>query len=477
MEKDIANSYSKAEKILQKFPLPKNSRELAFTILYEVYTLDAFSDIAINRNFNLVNLDNLQKSEAAAFVYGTLSETFALDELISQFSKTPIKKLEARVLIILRLALWQLYFSQQKEHAAVSESVKLCSRFGVSSARGLVNAVLRNTLRSLKRENYQGQNIYSRSGFSKELYELFYSILGEEAKVIELSEYFKNNISLNVRIRKSKSGDKLPLKIIHDSLIEGGFKLEPASFQIDSFHLDSKGKSLHELDLWKAGYLKAQGEAAMLPAIALNPQAGENILDLCAAPGGKTIQMADLSNDEAIILANDLQEHRVKLIEKELERLNLKSIKTQVANASDIEFWNKDKEKFDKVLLDVPCSGLGLIHSKPELRSKFNSQNVKKELLPLQARILEVAANCLKIGGQMLYSTCTLNPEENEKQIENFLRKHKNFNLISLKENLHAIGKKLEELDPQIDLESGMLNLWPHKVKSEGFFIALLEKF
>ena len=477
---NIDSKYQKALQKFNKFPESKNARELAFTVLYQVYTLNAFSDIAINRTYNNSKLNEQEKSTATAFILGTINETFSLDNIIKKLSKTKINKLDLRVLVILRLGLWQIYFSNQAEHAIVSETVKLCKRFGVSSATSLVNAVLRNSLRKIPKENLNNieANKYDKAGFTKELYEHFLYELGDENEVNKLAKFLKGSPELNVRIRFNLEDTKSnQVKQVTKLLNEEEISIIPAYFQEDSLHLNLNGKSLHQSEAWKSGEIKAQGESAMLPAIALNPQAHENIADICAAPGGKTIQISDLSQGKAYILASDIQEHRIDLLNSELKRLGIQNVKTRIADASNIEQWRNYENYFDKVLLDVPCSGLGLLQSKPELRLSWSQEGIK-ELIEIQQKILNVASYILKPGGLMLYSTCTLNTAENSNQVNNFIKDNPNHSLVSMRDNLAEILDNLINLDSSLEqqVDKGEITLWPQKVMSEGFYLALIKK-
>ncbi len=467
----------KARKKQEKFPVAKNYRELAFAILYEIYAMNAYSDIAINRNLNNSNLEASEKSRAVAVVFATLSKTIALDELISELSKTPINKLDKTVLTILRFGLWQLYYSNTKEHAAVSETVKLCSRFGVSSARSLVNAILRNSLRNIPLENYEPKSVYANTNFNKELYDLFLAELGSAEEVEKLSEAFDANLGLNVRIRNSKTNETLPKNLLKNMLEGEGIGVNKSSFQEEAFNLEMKGMSLHDSDFWQQGYLLAQGESAMVPALAVSPEANEKIADLCAAPGGKSIHLYDLSNGEAEITANDIQEHRVELLAKEAERLNINNFNLLNLDASDLDLWNNYENYFDKVLIDVPCSGLGLINSKPEFRFTY-SKNTTDELVEIQKNIFKVADKILKPGGKLVYSTCTLNRAENEDQVEAFLADNANYQLTDLNNSLSSIKTELVEHDSSLKsgINKGSITLWPHRIGAEGFYIAALNK-
>ena len=465
----------KAKQHRSRFPEAKNARELAFLILYEVYALGAYSDNAINRNLNQSNLEQSEKNLANFWVYSCLERTIALDEIIRKLSNTKIEKLDKRVLVILRLGLMQIYFTDTEDYAAVNETVDLSKRFGVSSAKSLVNAILRNALRKIDPKTYEPKSIFAKTGFNQELYEHFLAELGSRKAVLELADYFYKEQDLSLRVRKtSKAKVKAKLEAL-------GYKVKEASFQDDVLRLDLSSKSLHDLKLWQDGFVLAQGESAILAAKVLEAKANEKILDICAAPGGKTFQLYDLSQGQAKIYANDLHEYRVKLIETEAERLGISEENLSYLNldAANKKLWSDYTEKFDRILIDAPCSALGLIQSTPEIRFNFSKKSVN-ELKETQAKILDTAANLLKPGGKLVYSTCTLNQAENSGQVENFLNKHEEFSLSS---NLYTEASKaaldnLLELDPELEdsIKQAQISLWPDKVKAEGFFVSSLEK-
>ncbi len=215
----------------------------------------------------------------------------------------------------------------------------------------------------------------------------------------------------------------------------------------------------------------------MVPAQVLMPRPGDRVGDFCAAPGGKTLQMADLASSSRIY-ATDLIEARVGLMEREFLRLGISNIEVATADAAEKDSWPFENA-LDKILLDVPCSGLGLLGSKPELKLRWDPKTVKEQLIPVQKQILANASQYLKAGGELVYSTCTLNPAENEEVIEAFLREHPEFTLGTIRGRLApAVESRLLELDPALatGFERGYFTLWPHRVRSEGFFVALLKK-
>lgn len=445
----------------------RNAREAAVQVLIRVYGEGAYSNLSLNSLLNEDGLAPEERSLAAALVYGTLSETEACDELLGKLVKRPLHKLDLPVLCILRMSIWQLYYSGQAEHAVVNEAVKMSRRFSYQSASGMVNAVLRNALRQYP--DYQPRTLEGKSGFPAPLLSFFRDIFPSEEELLDFAAAMKRAPGMFMRFcGPPEAYPRLKAKL------EAEGEVSPASFQPDGLYFKSKGRSVK--DLLSSKDFTVQGESAMLPAKFLQAEAGETIFDLCAAPGGKTIQLAELSGGRAKIYAFELHEQRASLMARRFAALGLGNIETEVKDASipDPALFGRA----DKVLADVPCSGLGLLASKPELRRSFDPEHVRKELLPLQAAVLDTAAAYLKPGGLLMYSTCTLNPEENEKQTEAFLRRHLNFRAEKLTGRAPETEAGLRALQPSLvnEMEEGRMTLWPHKIKAEGFFLALMRK-
>ncbi len=449
---------------------PGNARELALVALLQVYEDQAYSNLGLDILLQKFPLPAEEKRFATALFYGTLTETPALDELIDRYSSTPLAKLDPPVRSILRQGLWQIFYSATPDSAAVNSAVILCSRFGFTSAKGLVNAVLRRAIR--EEADYVPKSLAAKSGFPAELARDFIEWLGSKEEVLALGQAFRETSGVSCRIRK---GD---VATVAKHLVDDDVEVLPASYQPQALRLKTRGKSLMSLRTWETQAILAQGEGAMLPALALAPEEGDIVADLCAAPGGKSVQLADLLNQSGLVLASDVSAKRIGLVEKTVKRLGLQNIRTATADASDPLDW-PFAETPDKILLDVPCSGLGLIGSKPELKFKWNPEAIRRELIPVQRKILAKGASLLRAGGFLVYSTCTLNPEENQEVVDEFLASHKEFQRVPLTPRLpETLVRNLTDLDETLHtgLDQGMITLWPQRVRSEGFFLALLKK-
>lgn len=455
-------------------PSPTNARELALEALIRVFDDGAYSNLSLDALLKKYALSNEDKRLATTLFYGTLGETFALDELIERYSSVRIAKMDVIVRCILRMGFWQLFFSAVPNSAAVNEAVNLCRRSGFTSAASLVNAVLRQGLR--RETQYVPQSLAAKSGFAPELAADLQTWLGSEAEVLALGQSLREARGLSLRLRIQEDDEVGRARLLRE-IAESGFEVSPAAFQPSAVHVVTRGQSLTSLPAWQRGAVRAQGEAAMLPAQALDPKPGDTVWDLCAAPGGKSLQLAEMVGGEGRVYAADLREQRVHLMQKEFARLDVNNIIVFQADATTALDWQA-AAKPDRILLDVPCSGLGLIGSKPELKLAWNSRAVSAELVPLQKAILEQASGQLRSGGSMVYSTCTLNPAENQEQIRGFLARHPDYHLAAITGQLGAAGDKLQQLDPSLyaAMAEGMITLWPHRTHSEGFFVALLQK-
>lgn len=456
------------KKKIRKFKAA-SAREAAALALWRVYAEEAYSHLAIASELDKSQLQAQDRALATALFYGTLSKTYALDELIGQLVSKDLNKMDLAVVMVLRLGLWQLYYSEQKEHAAVNESVNLIRRLGFSSAAGLVNAVLRRAQRDFP--DYVPQSRSGKSGFSPELFSFFAGQLGSEEEIMALAEAFSENHGTFLRFRCEPSEDeRLKTELAAEGEIREGFIFDRGVY------FKSGGRAPSELEAWKHREVIAQGEAAMLPAVLLAAKSGETVYDLCAAPGGKTLLTAERMQGRGGIIAGELHEQRKRLMERNFAFYGYEEMIHCITHDA-AKPW-PFSEKADKILADVPCSGLGLSASKPEIGLNFSLEKIAAELLPLQAAVLRTAATAVKPGGYILYSTCTLNRAENEEQIRAFLQENAHFRLADMRGRGGFLPDKLYRADPDAEkmMQNGMITLWPHKTHTEGFFLALLRK-
>lgn len=422
------------------------ARELAINVLYKIEIGEGYSNVALDKELNNSNLDTVEKAFASELVYGVLTWKITLDEIIKMYSSIRIKKISPWILNILRIGIYQIVFLDKiPESAAVNESVNLAKHYGHEASARFVNAILR---RIEKNEMEKLLNYLSTKPLMEdEIISIVTShpvwmvdeLLKQYDKkfVVELLNANNEKPEITIRVNTLKSSEDQIIKLL---------SLKKIECQKGNLQNSIKIKKMNEFG---SQLFTVQDEAAQLACLKLMPKPGEYVLDACSAPGGKTTYLAELMNNEGKIIAWDLHPHRVKLVEESAKRLGIDIIEASVHDASEEKYLLH--EKFDKVLLDVPCSGIGVIRKKPDI--KWTRQPVDiEELVEIQEKLLETCSAYLKKGGRMVYSTCTVLKQENEEQVEKFLSRHDEFKLIEMK------------------------NLYPHVDGTDGFFIAVLEK-
>lgn len=426
------------------------TREIALKILYKIDKEKAYSNIALNEEIkeNRKKLEEKDIGLISEIIYGVTSWRLTIDEIIKKYSKIKIKKISPWILNILRMGIYQIIFLDKiPKSAAVNESVNLAKRYGHSSSSNFVNAILRKVEKSDYKEFFQiDDNIEKISKTTSMPIWIIEELLKNNN--IETVEQICKNSNLKPKITIRINNLKTNKKEIEQKL--KGKNIEYKETEYEDFLILEKIKNVENLDLFKEGLFTIQDISAGQTAKILNPQKGEYILDACAAPGGKTTYMAEIMENEGQILAWDIYEHRTKLIEENAKRLGIEIIKTEVKDASI--YNEKLKEKFDKILLDVPCLGIGVIKRKPDIKWQRNIEDIKK-ITNIQVKILENCSRYLKKGGELVYSTCSILKQENENTIFNFLKENDTFDIV----------------------ENSMTNILPDNEK-DGFFICKLKK-
>lgn len=404
--------------------MTKNSdRYTSFLILKDIFASGAYSNISLRSELN--KLDSEQsKSFVTKLVYGVVERKLYLDYIISKLSSTKLSKIDIDILIVLEMALYQIiYMDKVPESAAVNEAVKLTKTINKRLA-GFVNANLRNFLRN--------KDDLIKVDISDELERLSveYSISKEFLKILmsdydneTLLNFLKRSMDerlLNIRINTKKTNKK-DLEALLDKF---NIKYEESDISIDSLIIYDKVSDVIK-SLFSQGYISFQDatSASLQDHIKLNK--GDRILDLCAAPGGKSMHMAEKLL-EGSITSCDIYEHKIKLLEKEAARLGLDNIEFKLNDALKL---NKDfVDGFDKVLIDVPCSGSGIISRKPEIKYQIGIKELK-ELNQKQWKILNNVKEYVKKDGLLVYSTCSILKMENEYILKKFLEENKDFTL------------------------------------------------
>ncbi|MCI5537036.1 MAG: 16S rRNA (cytosine(967)-C(5))-methyltransferase RsmB [Lentihominibacter sp.] len=422
------------------------NRKTAYLTLIDVESRKAYSNLALNHQI-IINKPSSQ-AFVREIVYGVLEHKLTIDYYLDQLVRNGIENLKAAELTILRMGVYQLrYMNSVPEYAAVNESVVLAKKYCRGKA-GFINGVLREylnrkmQLRLPDRGEDEVRYLSVKYSYSPWIIELWLEHYDMEF-VERLLEAGNETAPLTVRLNWLK----VMKKDLIDSLQKKGFEVSEGNLCQNA--LNVKGTGLLDSEMYKLGMFTPQDESSMLVAEKLDPQQGETIMDVCAAPGGKTTAIAERMNNTGRIIASDIYRRKLDLIDKDARRLGILNIETRSWDATRVD--SSMVQKADRVLVDAPCSGLGVIRRKPEI--KYKEYNDDMELLPKkQLAILSASSAYVKPGGVLLYSTCTINPRENEQVVDTFLRKNLSF---------RQVERKL--LLPDVD-------------KTDGFFICLMKK-
>lgn len=434
----------------------KSARMIVCELL-EKLEKSAYSNLALDGVLQSSDVSARDKAFISRLFYGVIERKATLDYIISLYSSKPIQKLDAVILETLRMGIYQLlYMDSVPDNAAVNESVELVKQLGKKSAAPFVNAVLRSFIRDEKKFTLPKDRIqkfcveYSCSAdLAKKLIDQY----GED----KASEFLKRSLEphkLYLRVNNTKTDRN---SLIAD-FSKNGVSVKKCTLLDNCLEAEPFG-SVENNELFKKGYYHVQDLSSQLCCAALEPKKGERILDICSAPGGKAFTITEITGDECELYACELHDKRVKLIKNGAERLGLKSIK---ALQNDAKVYNESFPKFDKILCDVPCSGTGVIRSKPEI--KYADLKKFEGLPKIQYDILNTASKYLKVGGELVYSTCTVLKEENELVIDRFLKENKDFEGVSF---LTDIGTPFGGYKASIIAES---------FDCEGFFISKIRR-
>lgn len=429
-------------------------REAAMLTLYEAEKKGTYINLAVKDTLKNCNFSAQDKAFFTNLVYGTVKRQITIDYIIGCFSKVKLKKISPYILAILRLGIFQLKFTDKiPSSAAVNESVKLAKRYGHSASAGFVNGLLRNVTKSeIKYPTEKIKFLSVKYSFPEWIAKMWVKDYGAEFTE-ELMMAMNIEPKITVRVNRLKTNAELLAEKLPDAEISG---IYPYAVHTDGFDVAQSAE-------YKNGEFIAQDISAMMSAEVLAPKAGESVLDICSAPGGKTTHMAELMENIGSITATDLHEHKIKIIAENAKRMGIDIITASAADATveNPEFIGK----FDKVLADVPCSGLGIIRKKPDI--KLNREET--DILELQYKILEQASKYLKQGGELVYSTCTLNRKENEAVITKFLENNKGFTPVDITGNLPKALRKPEA-------KSGYVTFYPNIDRIDGFFISKIKR-
>lgn len=398
-----------------------DARSTVVKLLLKMESGSAYSNILLDSALDESGLSERDRAFAAALFYGVTERKMTLDFIIDQYCTMALKP---EVRAILRLGIYQiLYMKSVPDSAAVNESVKLCKRMKQFGAAGLVNGMLRNFLRKEKYVDYSALEPVERLAME------FSAPHWIARKFLE--EYGEDNARkalaasvgappLYARVNTTKVTDEE----LADKLRREGVAAQIYPRLAGCVRIEKTG-DIERLEAFKEGLFHIQDVSSQLCCHTLRPIVNETVLDICAAPGGKSFTLAELMGNNGRVISMDLYEQRVGLIQKGAERLGLKIVEGRVNNASR---FNEALPQADRVLCDVPCSGLGVIRRKPEI--KYKGESEFEELPRLQKAILDISSGYVKVGGTLVYSTCTLSRAENDEVAEEFVASHPDFSPI-----------------------------------------------
>lgn len=436
----------------------KTARQIAFEALNKIERDKSYSNLTLDSVLYSANLSKADNSLVSALVYGVLERSITLDYCLSKHLRQPLKKLKLQVLTALRLGTYQLLFMDKiPQSAAVNESVTLVKKNGCAFVSGLTNAVLRAVANEglVLPEKSDILNFYSvKYSFPQWLVKLWIDSYGEE-NAVGIMSGCAGRPPLTVRVNTLKTSKE---NLISALVAEGVVVSDVKNIE-NALNLEKCG-SVEQLDSFEKGLFHVQDGASQLCAAALDPQPGDTVIDLCSAPGGKAFTCAERMENSGAIIACDIHSHRLALIKEGERRLGINIIDVSKNDACD---FNESFPQADRVLCDVPCSGLGIVRRKPEIRFKDSSEIEK--LPQLQYSILLTAARYVKSGGRLVYSTCALNPCENEDVCKRFLAENDDF-----------ISVDISHLAPKAFSFEKTLTLMPHTTNTDGFFIAAFER-
>ncbi|MBQ1271481.1 MAG: 16S rRNA (cytosine(967)-C(5))-methyltransferase RsmB [Clostridia bacterium] len=432
-------------------------REIAVKALLEHHKTGTWPDLYLKNK--LEPLNRAQASLATNITYGVLQNLSLIDYYIAHFSSIKISKISLAVLEAMRAAVYQILFLDKiPDSAAVNEAVNYIKKSPNSRASGFANGVLRTIVRQKDslpevKGKDEIETLAIRYSHPVWLAKKFVRIFGtEEAE--QLMKADNESVKPVIRINT--------LKTDMEAFIKKAFEVSENSFEpvpgLENALYVSDLAAILKSHLFADGLFYVQDAASQYAVKVLDPKPGDRVLDICAAPGGKSLLAAQMMKNRGMVVSNDVYQHKADIISANAKRYGTDII--EVSCSDSTQRREEFAESFDRIICDVPCSGLGIIRKKPDIR--FKDESTIGGLRPIQRKILENAAHYLKPGGQMIYTTCTIVPEENELMLGAFLKEHKDFSLVNFSIN----G---EETD-------GMITLLPHRHGTDGFFISKLER-
>jgi 16S rRNA (cytosine967-C5)-methyltransferase len=469
-------------------PNSRTSRQIAFEALRAI-DRGAFADVVLDRKLNQSQLSAQDKGLVTELVYGTVRRRRTLDALIDQFGKQPVSKQQADLLQILRLGFYQLrYLSHVPDHAVVDTTVQLAKAQRLGKLSGVVNGMLRQYIRDRKPTDSPvsdspvsdvsvqdspgsdqtltpqiavdplvlptdpAQRLGILHSYPDWIIQIWHSLL-PEAEVEALCAWFNQSPQIDLRINLRR------YSLAEAKSIFQAAGIETASVPWVPSALRIKGHfgAIAQIPGYTEGWWAVQDSSAQLVSYLLDPQPGETVMDACAAPGGKSMHIAELMGNEGRVWSCDRTASRTRKIQQNIDRLQATAVRALMCDSRDQAAF---VGQADRLLLDVPCSGLGTLHRHADARWRQTLESVEG-LVTLQRELLSHASTWVKPGGVMVYATCTLHPAENEAQIQWFLDNHEGWEVQPPPEALSSFAT-----------EQDWVKVWPHRQNMDGFFMA-----
>ena len=475
--------------------MTNNPRQVAFFALRDVYRHNAFAEAALDKWLQKSKLSIQDKRLATELIYGCVRRQRTLDAIIDQLAKKKAEQQPVDIRIILHLGLYQIRFLNHiPESAAVDTTVELTKQNSLAGLAGFVNGFLRQYIRlcDLERsrqdacstkDDEQNNTPLFKGGRGDLYYQdplklpadmvkrlgILYSYpdwivaswinrLGVE-ETEKLCVWFNQSPTIDLRVNVLKAS----IEEVENALMGAGVAVSRVPNLPQALRLTGGAGAIENLPGYKEGWWSVQDSSAQLVGYLLDPQPDEVIIDACAAPGGKTTHIAELMGDRGKIWACDKVSSRLKKVKENADRLELKSIEVLTGDSRNFPQF---KNAANRVLLDAPCSGLGTLHRRAEARWRQSPENII-ELAKLQKELLAEAAEWVKVGGVIVYATCTVHPAENEDVIEDFLGKYPNWEIE--KPSLNSPARVFMS-------EDGWVKVWPHLYQMDGFFMVRLKR-
>ena len=405
---------------------------------------------------SLKHLEKNQRAFVTRLFRGTIERQIELDYIIDAFSKTPTGKMKKVIKYILRMSVYQLkYMDSVPVSAVCNEAVKLTAKRKFNGLKGFVNGVLRNIANNINSVEYPKNEMEMLSvkySVPQWIIDMWNEQYGNEQTVKMLSGIYSRT-ETTVRCNESKA----PVEDIIKSLKYADVEVKKSEIYDKALFI-SNYNSLTDLDVFNSGMITVQDLSSMMVELAANPKEGDYVIDVCAAPGGKTLHISEMMNRTGTVEARDLTKYKVNLINDNIKRLGNKNIITKVMDATVMD--EKSIEKADIVIADLPCSGLGVINKKSDIKYNVSKEQIL-ELVKLQRKILTVVSKYVKKGGTLIFSTCTVNKYENDENVE-WIEKNLPFKPLSLGENFPEIT----------DRRKNHVQIFTGDYGMDGFFIS-----